>query len=155
VTAGQSEQYASARDRALGFLARREHAERELVFKLSQGSAAQAYDDEIAAQVVADLRQEGLQSNERFIEMLTRHRHNNGHGPTRLAAELARWGLSPVDFDLDWVRACVRVMRKRFGAKSAQDLKERAKRQRYLAGRGFTSEQIAEAFTLSAEEDQV
>ncbi len=150
-----SDDYASARHRALGFLARREHAAAELRFKLSRGSAAAHYDLAVIQQVVDDLAKEGLQSDGRFAEMLVRHRHEQGHGPLKVRAELGRWDVSierAASYpDLDWVDACRRAVIKRFGEALPDDRSSRAKQQRYLSGRGFDGEQIRSALNALTE----
>lgn len=143
------QRYASVRHRALGFLTRREHAVRELAFKLAQGRAGADFDKETIDQVVSDLADAGLQSDARYADMMVRHRFEQGHGPVKLRAELSRWRVDPTDAEsyntLDWYEACKRVALKRFRGEPPADFKERAKRQRYLASRGFERDHIDHA----------
>lgn len=154
----RDQQYASARHRALGFLGRREHAARELAFKLRHGRAAAELEPSLIEQVVGDLAAAGLQSDARYADMMARHRCGQAHGPIKLRAELRRWGVDLTAADslaeLDWFDACERALRKRFGDDAPDDHKQRMRRQRYLAGRGFEREHIDHALAaLRVEQD--
>lgn len=50
--------------------------------------------------------------------------------------------------DIDWFFLAVLARNKRFGQKAPDDLKDRAKQQRFLQYRGFTHEQINESFNI-------
>ena len=80
----------SLRRIGMDFLARREHSEQELRQK-----AEGAHDDD-ADEVEAVLRQlkdEGLQSDERFTEAYVHHRVNAGIGPLKIRYELRQKGI--------------------------------------------------------------
>ncbi|HRH81761.1 MAG TPA: recombination regulator RecX [Thiobacillaceae bacterium] len=127
----------SLRERALGYLARREHSRAELARKLSPHGEA----DEIAALLDA-LEQERLLSDGRFAESL-RHTRQGRYGSLRLRHELQQKGVAAgqaereVELarvsDLEHARA---VWLKKFGAPPA-DARERARQMRFLLGRGF------------------
>lgn len=130
----------SLRDRALGYLARREHSRAELARKLSAHGEA----DEIAV-VLEKLVAEGLLSDDRFAESL-RHTRQGRYGSLWLKQELRQKGVAEEhvarevglarDADLTQARL---VWRKKFGAPPA-DAKERARQMRFLLGRGFPME---------------
>lgn len=130
------------RERALRFLARREHSRAELAGKLA------AYGD--AAEIVAlleQLEQEQLLSNARYADALARTRAQR-HGSLRLQAELRDKGVPDAlihevvaaarDNDFAAARA---VWMKKFGALPT-DAQSRAKQQRFLLGRGFPTDVI-------------
>jgi regulatory protein len=135
----------SLRHKAMDLLARREHAEAELSQKLT----GKGYEPELVAQVVAELCNEGLVSDERFTEAFVRYRREYGYGPMRIQSELRERGVSDkiqsvyLDFrDPKWHEQAVQVRRKRFGDVPPDDFKERARQSRFLQYRGFTSDQI-------------
>jgi len=143
-----SEAYATA----VGLLARREHSARELETKLVQRGVV----PEVVALVLQRLVAERLQSDERYAEAYLRQRSGKGYGPQRIVAELrergvedaivsARFRQAEEEGEVDWFELATEVYRKKYGERPIQDLKERAKRQRFLQYRGFTHEQIAEA----------
>src|SRR5690554_3917873 len=80
----------SIRRAAMNLLARREHGYVELARKLRQrGAEAEMIDVEL--QRLAD---DGLLSEERYVESYIRSRANAGRGPMRIREELAQRGLA-------------------------------------------------------------
>lgn len=128
-----------AQARALGLLVRREHSRKELRRKLTAGGH-----DEADVEAALDrLGHSGLQSDLRFAEVLVRSRIAQGHGPLRILAELRLHGLDDVEADQalnaaepDWLALAVDLCRRRF-RRPATDQADRARRARFLAGRGF------------------
>ncbi len=139
-----SEQIAEIRQRAMGFLARREHAYYELIRKLSD----REYSREQICAVLTELESVGLLSNRRFAECYIRSRASRGYGPYRICMELQERRVDDsiiseyLKADWDWYALAVQVRVKRFGEVIAQDITARAKQQRFLQYRGFSSEQI-------------
>lgn len=144
----ESEAYAVA----LGLLARREHSAKELRGKLN----TRGYGAELVETVLSRLAAERLQSDERFAEVYLRQRSGKGHGPERIRAELrergiddqlisARFRQAEDEGQVDWFELAAITYAKKYGRQPIGDLKERAKRQRFLQYRGFTYEQIAAA----------
>ena len=139
-----------ARDVALRLLARREHAFGELVQKLQLREIPR----DIAEQAVAALTEAGLQSDQRFVEGRCRTRSEQGYGPVRLAAELRQKQVSDgiirrelAGFEEGfWRQQAWQQRRHKFDEALPVVLKERARQQRHLAQRGFTSAQIQAAF---------
>ena len=137
----------AVRKKAMDLLMRREHAVAELEKKLN----ARDYDVDIVAEVVGQLMDEGLVSDERFTEAFVRYRRNNGYGPRRIQSELRERGVSEkiqaayLDVgDSQWFEQAAQVQNKRFGDVLPTDFKERARQARFLQYRGFTSDQIRE-----------
>jgi len=134
-----------ARDAALRLLARREHSRLELTHKLR----LRAFSEHVITELIETLASENLQSEERFTEMFVHARRERGRGPVRIRVELRERGVpdSLVDAWLDlgdpvWTDLARRACLKRFGQVPARDWPEKAKRMRFLQGRGFTTGQI-------------
>lgn len=147
-TMSEAEAYAAA----VGLLARREHSARELAAKLGQRGVLA----EVAAAVLQRLQAERLQSDERFAEGYLRQRSEKGYGPERIRGELRERGVgdsiisasfhnAEQDEGVDWFELATRAYAKKFGRRPIEDIKDRAKRQRFMQYRGFSHEQIAEA----------
>ena len=146
---------ASARERALRLLARREHAARELSTKLRQRGAP----PEVAAAAVEGLADRDLQSDRRYAEMLVRQRVAQGHGPMRIRGELAMAGIDRegveavlVAAEVDWCALAVEVQARKFKGPPV-DFADRQKQSRFLAGRGFAAEQIRAALAGAGDLD--
>jgi regulatory protein len=139
------------RERAMNYLARREHSRAELARKLAPHGEA-----EDIASLLDHLEQENLLSNARFAESLA-HARCGRHGSVRLKSELREKGVPETvisevvgqarEADLAAARA---VWRKKFGEPPA-DATERARQQRFLLGRGFPAEVVRRV--VGGEED--
>ena len=143
--------FASVYNASLGLLASREHSAGELRVKLKQKYP----DGEIHLDGVLERLQEvGLQDDERFAEMFVRYKANKGQGPTKIRHQLRSKSVDGTvisaalsDPSYDWSELAKAVSQKKFGASGGERLspKERARRQRFLQGRGFGYEHIASA----------
>lgn len=139
----------SPRNMAMNWLARREHSRAELREKL----AAREVDPDVIEATIEQLVHDGLVSDTRFAEAFVSARLRRGQGPVRIRAELKRRGvageLAAVTLDsadFDWEQRAAEVRVKKFGAAAPDDLKAKARQQRFLEYRGFTGEQIRAAF---------
>ena len=138
----------TVRRAALNLLARREQSFFELSQKLTQKYPD--FDrDEVILPALERLREENLQSDERFLESYVRHRINAGMGPLRIDMELGQKGVSSSQARTavyqehnDWVALCREAMEKRFSGEPPADMAEKQKRYRFLQQRGFESDQI-------------
>lgn len=137
-----------AREKALAALSRREHSARELRRKLIIRGAEPA----LAGETVDDLAEAGWQSDARYAELVARARAAQGYGPLRVRAELGARGVArerieaALDaLDADWAAAAANLLQRRYRDQAA-DAQARASRYRYLASRGYTGRQIAQAF---------
>jgi len=133
----------SLRGRALRLLTQREQSRQELNRKLAP--YAESLDQ--LDSVLDRLQQEGWLSEERFAESLARRRSAR-FGLRRIEQELQTHRLDPMVSApiLETLRATEReraldAWMRRFGV-AAQDPTERARQQRFLAQRGFTSDAI-------------
>tara|TARA_R110002110_G_scaffold91264_2_gene237434 strand:- start:53025 stop:53492 length:468 start_codon:yes stop_codon:yes gene_type:complete len=134
---------AAARFAAMNLLARREHALQELHDKLRRRFP----DTDKLEAVLQRLRDENLQSDQRFTESFARQRAARGYGPLRIRRELRDKGIDDAAIsdafeaaELDWYDIANDVFRKKFGAKPAIDIKEKARRHRFMQYRGFSSD---------------
>ena len=137
--------------RAVNLLARREHSQVELRKKLCR---AEFEIDEIDV-VIQKLAQIDLQCDLRFAENYLHYRSQRGFGSQKIKFELNERGVDKQTInavfeqeDIDWFFLAVMARNKRFGQKAPDDLKDRAKQQRFLQYRGFTHEQINESFNI-------
>ncbi|EDY86447.1 regulatory protein RecX [gamma proteobacterium HTCC5015] len=142
---------AAVRLAAMDALARREHSRYELINKL----CAKGADTALAEKVLEQLREENLQSDQRFVEDWVNNRYRRGQGPMKVRAELSQHqlegGLVESQLsrsDLDWFEAARLAYQKKYGTQPIDDYNERAKRMRFLQGRGFYAEHIQ--YALSA-----
>lgn len=157
------------RERAFRLLARREHSRYELGDKLltprnspSQYKIQPPPDNLSSTQIHAEinllldkLETNNLLSNQRFAENLTNQYLRKGKGPLALKQAYQTHRLDesitqPLLAKLAhrWQEQANRVREKRFGTLPAADPRDAAKMQRFLAQRGFTSEQIRLAVFL-------
>ena len=141
----------SIRERAMNYLARREHSVKELRQKLSKAGFEV---DEIET-TIARLTEQDLQSDQRFAESYTHHRSKRGFGSQWIVNELKQRGVDGElinnlfkQLEIDWFELAASVRTKRFGEDSPTEIKERVKQQRFLYYRGFTQEQITASFNL-------
>ena len=133
------------REAALRLLARREHSRKELGWKLE----ARHWPAELVIPVLDRLEGERLLSDARFTEVFVWSRRERGYGPLRIRAELRERGVDETlveaaleGGDAEWGGRARELCRRRFGDKAPANWDERARRGRYLAQRGFSSEQI-------------
>ncbi|MFC3284411.1 regulatory protein RecX [Litchfieldella rifensis] len=142
---------ASPHDDAVRLLARREYSRAELEARLAAKGHAVA---EIATCLDALLEQ-GLQSDARFAESFIRSRVSRGQGPVKIRAELGNRGVSrelvgaalaecEASESLDWYELACQALTRRY-AGPADSPRERARRERFLAGRGFDFDQVQHA----------
>lgn len=137
----------SARDSALRALGRREHSAEQLRRKLE----SRGYDESTAIDAVGELSERGWQSDARFAEMLIRSRVSQGYGRMYIEGDLRVAGVPDAEVsaaleaaDCDWTQAAIDLHARKFGS-APETMEQRNKQYRYLAGRGFTSDQIRKA----------
>ena len=143
-----------ARKKAMDLLARREHARAELERKL----AAAGFDEQVAADAVQKLAQEGLQSDRRFVESFVQTRIGQGKGPLRIHADLGQRGIPAglVDEVLeqvgeDWYALAREVREKKFGRSRPAEFRDKARQMRFLQYRGFEPDQVQAAVSAFEE----
>ena len=143
-----------ARKKAMDYLARREHGRTELINKLAKFGFEAIVADDAVAQLVDD----GLQSDQRFVEAFVRSRINQGKGPAKIRADLREKGVNDnvvaeglQEAAQNWYDLALEVRRKKFGAGQPDDFKEKARQMRFLQSRGFEPDHIQVA--VSAGDD--
>nr|WP_255771507.1 regulatory protein RecX [Microbulbifer guangxiensis] len=139
-------------------LSRREHSQRELKDKLAGKFPGADFDA-----LFLRLQELNYQSDQRFAEVFARSRVQRGQGPIRIRRELQQRGVSSQlgegaleSLEADWYQLAAEVLQRKFRSPVSevlprdQQLKERARRQRYLAYRGFPSDAIHWALDAAA-----
>jgi len=137
-----------ARKKAMDYLARREHARVELLDKLRRFG----FDPDVAAAAVTQLVDDGLQSDQRFVEAFIRSRIDQGKGPLKIRADLRGRGISAglidaglVEADQDWHELAREVRARKFGSGRIGDFREKTRQMRFLQSRGFEQDHIQSA----------
>jgi len=138
---------ADLREAALRLLARREHSVRELSRKLQR----KGWPGREVEQIITELAEQGLQSDERFAESFARTRAEKAYGPVRIRAELSERGIDRTlaqrainELDIDWLAQAAKWFARRYGETRAEDFKEKSRRRQALARRGFEESVIRE-----------
>ncbi|MDR5900748.1 regulatory protein RecX [Halomonas icarae] len=137
------------RDDALRLLARREYSRAELAERL----AAKGHSQADIGECLDELAAQGLQSDTRFAESFLRSRLFRGQGPVKIRLEMERRGLDPEEVreafaagEVDWQALACETLSRRFPG-PGDSPRERARRERFLAGRGFDFDQVRYALT--------
>ncbi|WP_249976510.1 regulatory protein RecX [Vreelandella olivaria] len=144
---------ATPRDVAIQLLARREYSRAELARKLHQKS----FDDDDITACLDELIEQDVQSDARMAESFVRSRIARGQGVIRIRGELRQRGVDQGTVtealaavaeceSVDWFELARDTLARRFSS-SGDSPKERAKRERFLAARGFDFEQIRYALS--------
>jgi regulatory protein len=152
----ESNKTGEAYEKAIAFLARREHSGRELKAKLEQ----RGFDAEHTAEVLGTLKEKNFQNDARFGEMLVRSRLEGGYGARWIVAELRTHGIAEeAAHELiqaaqpDWPELIRRQLRRRYGGKVPKDFTERNKRVAFLLRRGFDAAAVRIVVQAQASDD--
>lgn len=152
---------ALVRRAAFDLLARREHSQQELVTKISRRFSRRpelGVTTELIQSVLMNITEEGLQSDQRYLESFIRSRIQQGYGPLRIAQELKQKKISAEQFESlldsrspEWIQRAKGVKERKFSSGKASDQKsfnnkERAKQMRFLQYRGYSLDQIHSVF---------
>ena len=128
---------------ALKMLMRREHSQLELSNKLQ----LKGFDDADIKYSIDLLIEQKYQSDERFTEAFILMRYNQGKGPVIISSELKKRGIENFDLSIfDWFELVKEVREKKFGQNLPSDYRTQAKQKRFLASRGFSFDEINNAF---------
>ena len=145
---------AALRLKAMDLLARREHSRHELADKLKTKFTLGGEHLSTLEEVLDKLIEDDLLSDQRFAEALVRSKLHKGQGPRRITQELHKRGIAAElaataidDSGTDWCQLAVAVAHKKYGNRPVEDVKERAKRSRFLQYRGFDADQITYALS--------
>jgi len=138
--APEIDEAASVEAAAVRLLAVREHSRQEMRRKL----AVRCSDQALVETVLDDLERRQYLSDERFAEGYVHERSRKGYGPLRIRAELSERGIAAGfgarwldDSVIDWAEVLATAASRKFGAEPAVDLRDLARRGRFLEQRGF------------------
>ena len=148
---------ATPRDIAIQLLARREYSRAELARKLRQ----KEFESDAIDSCLDALVEQSLQSDTRFAESFIRSRIARGQGVIRIKGELRQRGVDQETLAaalvavqereaVDWFDIARDTLARRYSS-PGDTPKERAKRERFLATRGFDFEQIRYALSCLSE----
>lgn len=140
---------------AMNLLAMREHSAGELKEKLGRKFAQ----PELIDEAVALLKEQGLQSDERFAEAFLVMRQRQGKGSSLIKMELRSRGVEEEiiqalvdESDPEWTALASEVHRKRFRQQPITP-DERARHIRFLQSRGFAHRHIQAALGACSRDD--
>ncbi len=135
---------------AMDLLARREHSSQEMITKLKRRFRKRLEGDDLYHAVVDELVVNGLLSDERYAASMARQLVNRGFGPQKVSFELRQKGCDPgsaVDAaypeGIDWFALAEDIYHRKFAGKPfpsdwESKQKDRGKRGRFMASRGFS-----------------
>jgi regulatory protein len=136
---------------AMNLLARREQSFFELVQKLTR-KFPDFDKHETILPALEKLREENLQSDERFVEAYVRYHLTRGMGPMKISMELGQKGANDnliqneiYNTEIDWVAHCREVLNRKYPEGFGSTIDERQKLHRFLSQRGFEGEHIRKA----------
>lgn len=130
---------------ALTWLGRQEYSVAKFTKKLQQHQAS----DEQIAQIIDEFCQHNWLSEARYCQGFVRARISKGQGKLRILNDGRGHQLASGDLEaaiaeqqVDWFELALETYQRRYGQKPITDIKEKAKRLRFMQYRGFTMEQI-------------
>ena len=138
----------------MDLLARREHGSAELKAKLTKRFRKRDCEPDLVEQVIQQLTEEGLLSDERFAASRVRQLAGRGYGPSRILNDLRQQRVEHLisdtmeeafDSEVDWEAEATVVYKKKYrGAPIEGDWdarqRERGRRLRFMQYRGFGAE---------------
>ncbi|KZZ44619.1 MAG: recombination regulator RecX [Saccharospirillaceae bacterium] len=132
----------------IDLLSRRDYSRLELFRKLKKRCDSA----ELLEQILDDFQQRNWQSDQRFAESFLNSRYQRGLGPIRLKQEMREKGLASdviqltlESSEVDWFQLAFEVAQKKANSLKESDPNKKQKLFRFLAYRGFSSDQIAYA----------
>ena len=133
----------------LDLLSRREHSFKEILLKLKDRVDSK---DKLNEELIK-IRDENLQSDERFTESYVRARSLRGIGPEKISYELISKGVNSNTIDgiiyskeIDWMKILEKEYKKKYKSNTVFSLDEISKAKKFFLQRGFNIELINEFF---------
>ena len=130
----------------MDYLSRREHSRYELYKKIS----AHNFDRDLINQELDLLIEDGLLSDERFVETFIYFRKKKGKGPLKISSELRDRGadeslinkyIEEIE-NSEWLDSAKQVAEKKLGNNQQLDYDNQLKMMKFLNNRGFTIDQV-------------
>ncbi|WP_299020614.1 recombination regulator RecX [uncultured Photobacterium sp.] len=144
----------SAKETAVGYLSRRDHAEKELCQKLK----GRGYSEQDVAAAIAYCQDYNWLDDARYASMMVRNGVGKGWGALRIKQEMKMKGVHATvisqamdEVEVDWFEHARDVAQRKFGNSEMDTPKEKARRFRFMQYRGFDFEQIQ--YALNAEDE--
>ena len=138
--------------KALEILTRREHSFAQVHIKLSTKFSENTKED--IDDVLEELIQKDLLSDQRFAEAILSYRSQRGYGPNWIRSYLRGQGVSSIivddvfiSSDINWVNIAKKAKLKKFGADNPTDHLKKMKEFKFLQNRGFTQDQVNLIYT--------
>ena len=137
------------RFKILDLLSRREHSFKELIEKLNNrvNSEKRLFEE------LTKLKEENLQSDERFAESYTRSRSVKGFGPEKISFELKSRGISEnliskivYSEQINWMEIIKKEFSKKFIVNNDFTEEDISRAKKFLLQRGFEFDQINQLF---------
>ena len=149
----------------MDLLARREHGSAEIKTKLTKRFRKRDCEPGLVEQVIQQLIEEGLLSDERFAASRVRQLAGRGYGPSRIRNDLRQQRVEHLisdtmeeafDSEVDWEMEAAAVYEKKYGGAPIEGdwdarQRERGRRIRFMQYRGFGAEVSQK---LVSEDDQ-
>lgn len=136
---------------AMDLLARREHSRRELRQKLLK----RFQNAELVETQLDRLAEENLQSDSRYASSFLRQRICRGYGPNRIRQEMRQRGICDTEIEIaiseecpDWDALAAELYHRKFDGLPPGDLREKARRSRFMHYRGFEMDQYRRLLEL-------
>ena len=138
----------------MDLLARREHGSAELKAKLAKRFRKRDCEPDLVEQVIQQLIEEGLLSDERFAASRVRQLAGRGYGPSRIRNDLRQQRVEHLisdtmeeafDSEVNWEAEAAVVYEKKYGGVPIEGdwnsrQRERGRRLRFMQYRGFGAE---------------
>ncbi|WP_249199141.1 recombination regulator RecX [Photobacterium sp. GJ3] len=144
----------SAKEAAVGYLSRRDHAERELQQKLKM----RGYSEQDVQEAIDFCQDYQWLDDARYAAMAVRNGVTKGWGKLRIQQEMKMKGVHELcikqalaDAEVDWFEQAKSVAQRKFGNQPMDTPKEKARRLRFMQSRGFDFEQIRYALSVDDE----
>ncbi|MGR5149168.1 recombination regulator RecX [Photobacterium alginatilyticum] len=145
----------SAKEAAIGYLSRRDHAEKELRQKLK----TRGYCESDITEAIDFCQDYNWLDDARYAGMMMRNGIAKGWGELRIKQEMKMKGVHGTivsqifeENDTDWYEQAREVARRKFGNSEMDTPKEKARRFRFMQYRGFDFEQIK--YALDTDDDE-
>jgi len=143
-----NETFSDVYNKALDFLSRREHSQKEIKLKLQKKFKNSEEIDEVIDKLVAN----NIINDTRFTEHYINSRKRRGFGSKKISYELLSKGINESIINSvlgnmdDWKELAKKEFNKRYKEGPSDDFKTRSKQKNFLLNRGFSFEEIESVF---------